>query len=257
MKAPDSGFECGCTDGYVLVNGVCQDEDGCAGDPCDLTSNPGNMCTDALAPNNGSYCGCKPTYYADRDNKCQEKLACELADSSLSGCANQDNWNGVCTKYPSTVPDIYIYECGCNRGYRWNPFLQKCQENPGCDRVVNPCTNVANSDATCTDVFNSFSWELQYKCACNAGYLWNPRASGSDSGTCKENPGGCNPAQNPCAGVANSNGGCTDVAAQTGMFGSPLLAYQCACNAGYVWFITETIDGNTGSIAVGSCRRDA
>lgn len=76
----------------LAVQCLAADEDGCAGDPCDLASNPGKMCTDALAPNTGLYCGCKPGYYADRDNKCQGRVAGSSNDIPATACCLARSW---------------------------------------------------------------------------------------------------------------------------------------------------------------------
>jgi len=193
----ETGYACGCDEGYMFNDeGVCV-VDHCFGDPCaELADTHRNVCVRDSAVEDGYICECESGWRLDGDTDlCVDDLCdpnpCTEANESICtedasafdgytcqcdpGYINDEAGNCVlpCDTDPcfeenrtvcvndETAPDLYV--CHCDDGFVLNEAADKCEYDP-CE--PNPCTY--ENESLC---IIDFSQPDNYICQCDPGYI--------------------------------------------------------------------------------------
>ncbi|XP_071950680.1 uncharacterized protein [Antedon mediterranea] len=185
-------YQCYCSQGYILVDGRCEDADECEYQYRCRNS----QCVNTI----GSYtCQCNDGYRAGSSNK-------ECYD--INECTEDP---GLC-QHGTCYNDYPGYICGCDYGFRQSTDRRSCIDVNECDTEDNPCKD------RCINTVGS------YNCGCQNGFvLSSDQATCVDFNECEDGQNSC-PSGNICENTEGSyncrecqqgfrlkNGVCTDV----------------------------------------------
>lgn len=161
-------------------------------------------------------------------HKCGETYACVNLDGGYNckrtSCTKglKMNAQGECVDKNECTEDPNIcgtggtclnnygaYYCQCNRGYRWNIAIKKCEDVDECFEIPNACQS--NPNYKCVNSAGGYDCK---RFRCNQGFKLQPDGNCADLDECAENPQIC-----------GEGGTCTN------RHGS----YFCYCKSGYKW----------------------